>query len=244
MKFQVKRVTGAQADMAKRIGLVKITASSAEQLFDLGVPLVIVGNKVNDYHFFGGFHLAMRVDSERYLGEGLTFKQMLNNWAYYNENSETGKAAFFVRSQYVASSDDVAAEAKKRVHKSKTAAKGKRRKSSPSWETTKTRRMQRRAAEHGIALKPREALHASIRAGSKYDDFIAERASDYATRRDAIAHGSNFYGGAGSRYPSVFDPRATDDVLQSATHEKFMKLPRPALPNPPRRAKKASRKRR
>lgn len=242
MKFQVKRVTGAQADMAKRLGLVKITASSAEQLFDLGVPLIIVGNKVNDYHFFGGFHLAMRVDSERYLGEGWTFKQMVGNWSQYNENNETGKAAFFVRGQYVASSDDVEAEAKKRSHKSKSAAKGKRRKSSPSWETTKTRRMQRRAAEHGIALKPREALHASIRAGSKYDDFIADRADTFRHRR--LPHLADSYGGAGSRYPSVFDPRATDDVLQSATHEKFMRLPRPALPNPPRRAKKASRKRR
>ena len=86
----------------------------------------------------------------RYIREDVTFKSMLNNWAYYNENSETGKAAFFVRSKYVASADDVAAEAKKRVHKSKTAAKGKRRKSAPSRQTARARRLSRAAAKHGV----------------------------------------------------------------------------------------------
>ena len=126
MKFQVKRVSGAQAESAERLGLVKITASSAEHLFDLGIPFYIVGNNVNGYHFFGGWHLAMPVNSEEYVSEGRSFRGMVGNWSQYNENSETGKAAFFVKRKYVASPEDVAAEAKKRSHKSKTGAKGKR----------------------------------------------------------------------------------------------------------------------
>ena len=101
-KFQVKRVRGAQAEMAlKDLGLVKITESSAEDLYGFGVPLVVVGNNVNSYHFFKGWHLAMDVDSQRYLGENWSFKQFRNNWSSYNENTETGKIAYFVDKKYV-----------------------------------------------------------------------------------------------------------------------------------------------
>ena len=102
MKYQVKTVRGAQAEMVQKLGLVKISESSAEDLFNFGVPLVIVGNNVNDYHFFGGWHLAMHVDSQRYLSEGVPFSVMRNRWSSYNENPETGKIAYFVDKQYVA----------------------------------------------------------------------------------------------------------------------------------------------
>lgn len=68
MKYQVKRVRGAQAEMALRdLGLVKITESSARDLFNFGIPLVVAPSKVNSHHFFGGWHLAMRLDPQRYL---------------------------------------------------------------------------------------------------------------------------------------------------------------------------------
>lgn len=102
MKYGVVRVHGAQADEVKRIGLVKITRASAEALFDLGVPIVIAPNKINSYHFFHNFRLAMEVDSDRFLSEGWSFSSLVNDWSYYHENSETGKIAFFVEEKRVA----------------------------------------------------------------------------------------------------------------------------------------------
>jgi hypothetical protein len=242
MKFQVKRVAGAQAEDAARLGLVKITASSAEHLFDLGIPFYIVGNNVNGFHFFGGWSLAMGIDPEQYLGEDWTFKRLVGNWSQYNENSETGKAAFFVKRKYVASPDDIAAEAKKRSHKSKTGAKGKRRKGNPSRATARARRIERAAARHGVKIKPKQARDVMYHPSVYREDPLAEREREYRTRRGSIASGSSFYGGPGSKYPSVFDPRSADDYGLRPTHEKFMGLPRPALPNPPRRSKKARRR--
>jgi hypothetical protein len=96
MKPHIRRVSGAQASQARSLGLVKITKNSANLLFDAGVPLVVVGTNVNSFHFFGGWHLAMHVDTERYLNEGQTFDRLVNSWSAYNENPETGKMAFFV----------------------------------------------------------------------------------------------------------------------------------------------------
>lgn len=94
---RIRRVGGAQAQMVlKDLGLVKVDTASAEILFGADVPFVIAPSKVNSYHFFGGWNLAARVDPIRTKKEDWTFGQMLNNWKFYNENSETGKAAFFV----------------------------------------------------------------------------------------------------------------------------------------------------
>ena len=94
---RIRRVGGAQAQMAlKDLGLVKVDTASAESLFEADIPFVIVPSKVNSYHFFEGWNLAARVDPVRTKKEDWTFRQMLNNWNYYNENSENGKAAFFV----------------------------------------------------------------------------------------------------------------------------------------------------
>jgi hypothetical protein len=86
--------------MVKRLGLVKITRQSAADLFDLGVPLVLAPSKVNDYHFFDGWHLAMRVDSQRYLAEGHTFSRLENSFNAHAD-AETGNAAWFVDEKYV-----------------------------------------------------------------------------------------------------------------------------------------------
>jgi len=94
---KIRRVGGAQAEMALNdLGLVKVDTKSAERLFNAGVKFVIVNTNVNSYHFFKGWHLAMEIDPARYQSENRTFRQFLNNWSYYNENTEMGKAAFFV----------------------------------------------------------------------------------------------------------------------------------------------------
>jgi len=94
---KIKRVGGAQAEMAlKDLGLIKVDAASAERLFGADVKFFITNTNVNSYHFFKGWHLAMEIDPAKYKGENWTFKQMVNNWSYYNENAEMGKAAFFV----------------------------------------------------------------------------------------------------------------------------------------------------
>jgi hypothetical protein len=96
-RVEIRRVGGAQAEEAKRhLGLIKVDTNSAERLFNAGIPFVVAPSKVNSFHFFGGWSLAMRVDPKRYKNEGWTFQQLLNDWSYYNEHSETGKAAFFV----------------------------------------------------------------------------------------------------------------------------------------------------
>lgn len=114
MRYQVKRVRGAQAEMAlKDHGLVKIAESSAKDLFDLGVPLVVAPSKVNSYHFFGGWHLAMHLDSQRYLSEGQTFERFRNSYNAHSD-SELGNAAFFVEQKYVAPITRSAARRRKR----------------------------------------------------------------------------------------------------------------------------------
>lgn len=108
MRYQVKTVRGAQADMAREdLGLIKISRSSAEDLFDLGVPIVLIGNNVNSHWFFGpaGYN-AMTMDADRFRREGVSFKSYVNNWAYYNEQSE-GRPAFFVDQKHVAGAREV-----------------------------------------------------------------------------------------------------------------------------------------
>lgn len=95
----IRRVPGAQAEQALTLGLIKITKPSAKILFNAGVPLVVVGSNVNSFHFYGGWHLAMHLDSERYLKEGVSFESFVGNWSNYNENPETGKIAFFMATE-------------------------------------------------------------------------------------------------------------------------------------------------
>lgn len=99
---KITRVGGAQAEQAREdLRLIKITEESARTLFDARIPFVIVPRNVNSFHFFKGWHLAMEVEPERYKDEGWTFDEFLNNWNWYNENPETGKAAFFVGQELI-----------------------------------------------------------------------------------------------------------------------------------------------
>lgn len=102
MKFQVKKVRGVQAHQAlHNLGLVKIVKSSARDLYDMGIPVTVIGNKVNSYHFFKGWHLAMTVDSREHEG-ARDFDRLVRDWSNYNENPETGKIAFFVDKKHIA----------------------------------------------------------------------------------------------------------------------------------------------
>lgn len=104
-------------------------------------------------------------------------------------------------------------------------------------QTVATRRMQRRFEAHGQKVGKREALdlHYRGRFGALYGDPLAERAAHYKLARES---GSTFFGGHGSKHPSVFDPRSPDDYSIRPTHEKIMRKDRPLLPNPSRRAKR------
>lgn len=54
----LKLVGGAQADGARSLGLTKISEESARRAWNAGLPIIFVGNKVNDFHFFKGWGLA------------------------------------------------------------------------------------------------------------------------------------------------------------------------------------------
>ena len=107
MRYQVKKVGGAQAEGARRLGLIKIAESSARNLFDLGIPLTVVGNNVNDFHFFGGWHLAYPLDSQRYNEDGVSFDRFLNQYLAYLEPELGRSAAFFVDQKYVSDASPV-----------------------------------------------------------------------------------------------------------------------------------------
>lgn len=93
---EIRRVGGVQATAALReLGLVKITKQSAERLFARGVPLVVVGSKVNTANFFGGWGLAARIDSARWIDEGRSFAGMVGAWLSHSAD-ELGGPAFFV----------------------------------------------------------------------------------------------------------------------------------------------------
>jgi hypothetical protein len=98
----IRRVGGAQAEQARELGLTKVSAATARQLFSADVPFVVVGNKVNASHFFKNWHLAMVVDPKKYKEEaGKTFDQFLNNYMFYLEPELGSQAAFFVEDKYM-----------------------------------------------------------------------------------------------------------------------------------------------
>jgi hypothetical protein len=88
----MRTVRGAQADGAKSLGLIKITRPSAKALWDRKVPIVIVGNKVAPFHFFGGWRLAMRSSNEHYT----CFDSFANNFALCLDGELGNQVAFFV----------------------------------------------------------------------------------------------------------------------------------------------------
>lgn len=118
----------------------------------------------------------------------------------------------------------------------------KRRGPKPGYQTTKQRRLARKAASKGVALRPSELRRAVLYGvGDKYPTGLDQRAKDLAQYRaggmaeyDARNRGGEYYHGPN------FDPR---NKPQAWEHERFMALPKPRLPNPSpkRRAKKTRR---
>ena len=97
MKVSIRRVSGCQAIGAReRLGLIKITKPSARDLWERGIAFVMVGNQVNDAHFFHGWQLALRIDTGTYSKEDTTFDVLVNQFAFYMERELGNAVAFFV----------------------------------------------------------------------------------------------------------------------------------------------------
>lgn len=82
--------------------LKKINKTQAKKLWDQGKPIIFVGNKVNSYHFFGGWHLAFETSkTECLLKSGYEpeceFQSRVNNFEYYLEPELGSRAAFYIR---------------------------------------------------------------------------------------------------------------------------------------------------
>lgn len=230
MPTKIQRVRGAQAESAQeRLGLVKITKNSARFLFDHGIPFVLIGNNVNAFHFFDGWHLAFEINPPE--GER-SFDGLVGNWAQYNENSETGKAAFFTTKANFDNAVKMAASS--RAAAPKATGPKKRRKSSPGSDTVRKRRILRAAAERGVKLSPaqvRAAMSARVGGHAGYFDPIRDRARriDFNRRTHDPSRNMDQY----AFYEGVaFDPRRQG---QTHAHESFMRAPKLPVRNPARK---------
>lgn len=87
----LRLVHGYVATDARRLGLTKIARASAEKVYDAGLPVVLVGSKINTHHFFGGWNLAIVMWPE----EGYTFSERYNNFGFYLD-PELGKPTTFL----------------------------------------------------------------------------------------------------------------------------------------------------
>ena len=100
-KLKIRRVGGAQAEMAKSLGLTKVTRDSAKSLWDSGQEVCMVGNKVNSHHFFGGWHLAYCADpSGRSASD---FNRLANSFGAHLEAELGNRVAFFVKTTAIKS---------------------------------------------------------------------------------------------------------------------------------------------
>jgi hypothetical protein len=79
-------------------GYTKVSTSQVARMFADGQTFdgFIVGNKVASWHFFNGWHLAFPIQKETQA----EFSDCLQQWAWYNANSETGNTpAIYVRNK-------------------------------------------------------------------------------------------------------------------------------------------------
>jgi len=95
---KIKRVGGAQAEMARSLGLIKIDRPSAKLLYNAGVPLVMVGSNVNSFHFFGGWGLAHHVNTAK-ASQEKSFDSYANSFGFYLEPELGRGVSFFVASK-------------------------------------------------------------------------------------------------------------------------------------------------
>lgn len=72
----------------------RITKTAARKLFNEGKEVIIVGNNVNDFHFFSGWNLAHTFKKDE---DHQDFDSYVNSFEFYLE-PELGKyAAFFIK---------------------------------------------------------------------------------------------------------------------------------------------------
>jgi len=96
MATKIRRVGGAQAEMAKRdLKMTKVTRGSAKALWDEGTPVCMVGNKVNSHHFFSGWHLAYCADPSGY--QPGDFDRLANSFGAHLDRELGNQVAFFVK---------------------------------------------------------------------------------------------------------------------------------------------------
>jgi hypothetical protein len=79
--------------------LVKINKTKAKKLYEMGIPIILVGNKVHPFHFFGGWHLAYETKPNQYLEE--SFEALHNEFYFYLDPELGNRVAFYVRSRYL-----------------------------------------------------------------------------------------------------------------------------------------------
>lgn len=91
--LKIVKVGGSQAEGAKQY-LTKITKDSANQLLHLGYGIIMVGNKVAPWHFFGGYHLAHKVEPS--ILKETDFDSYVRNFEFYLDPELGDKTAFFV----------------------------------------------------------------------------------------------------------------------------------------------------
>lgn len=93
----IRRVRGAQAEGAASLGLVKVTLASARAAYEAGEDVLIVGNNVATFHFFGGWRLAhwFHGRNQPKVERGAEFDRYRNSFEAYLERELGRRAAFF-----------------------------------------------------------------------------------------------------------------------------------------------------
>lgn len=70
----------------------RIDKREARKRFNRGEVIIVVGDNVNDYHFFSGWHLAQRIEKTEDRND---FDSWINNFEFYLEPELGKRAAFF-----------------------------------------------------------------------------------------------------------------------------------------------------
>lgn len=76
----------------------RINKTVARKLYNEGKTIIIVGDNVNDYHFFDGWHLASQMNKGdvEYSPSVSEFDARVNNFEFYLEPELGRRAAFFI----------------------------------------------------------------------------------------------------------------------------------------------------
>jgi hypothetical protein len=79
-------------------GYIKVSRRQVEKLLKAGQSVrgFMVGNKVNGFHFFGGWHLAHKFE----FSEQADLKRAINSFLFYLDAELGNRAALFIRKPY------------------------------------------------------------------------------------------------------------------------------------------------